>query len=130
MRLRISMQKKQRRAGTSSQGVNHRRSRCYVLDCKTLKCHTSSFGFDHRVVPLLAPELTDVISQAVFHITRLVKSLLHHLLDPLLRGRPHDRGEATIPARCDFEVMRQTGHVDEALRVAYCPLVERRDADC
>jgi len=44
------MQKKQRRAGTSSQGVNRRRSRCYVFDCETLKCPTFSFNFQNRVL--------------------------------------------------------------------------------
>ena len=44
-RLRISMQKKQRRPGTFSQGVNRRRSRCDVFDCEIFKCHTFSFGF-------------------------------------------------------------------------------------
>src|SRR6266576_6383340 len=58
----------------------------------------------------LAPYLTDVVAQAVFHITRLVKTSLHQLLDPLLRGRPQDRGKAHIPLRCDFEIRRQTGH--------------------
>src|SRR3989454_4477504 len=100
------------------------------------RAETQSWDLRHGVTLVLsflrrlAPELADVISQAVFHITRLVKSLLHQLLDPLLRGRPHDRGKAHIPLWCDFEVRRQTGHVDEALGLADRPLVERCDAGC
>src|SRR5436189_2073621 len=78
----------------------------------------------------LTPELTDVIAQAILHITGLVKSLLHQLLDPFLCGRPHDRGNTHIPLLCDFKVRRQTGHVDEALGLAERPLVERCDAGC
>src|SRR2546423_6258440 len=78
----------------------------------------------------LTPELTDVIAQAVLHITRLVKSLIHQLLDSLLCGRPHDRGKTHIPLRRDFEVRWQTGHVGEALGLADRPLVERCDAGC
>src|SRR5437762_6411635 len=78
----------------------------------------------------LTPELPDVIAQAVLHITRLVKSQVHQLLDPLLCGRPHDRGKTHIPLRRDFKVRRQTGHVDEALGLAERPLVERCDAGC
>src|SRR5438445_732429 len=78
----------------------------------------------------LTPELTDVKAQAVLHITGLVKSLVHQLLDPLLCGRPHDRGKTHIPLRCDFVVGRQAGHVGEALGLADRPLVERCDAGC
>src|SRR2546421_10625135 len=78
----------------------------------------------------LTPESTDVIAQAVLHITRLVKSQVHQLLDPLLCGRSHDRGNTHIPLRCDFKVRRQTGHVDEALGLADRPFVERCDAGC
>src|SRR5262245_11986256 len=77
-----------------------------------------------------APKLSHVISQAILHITRLVEASLHQLLDPLLSGRPHDRGKAHIPLRSDFEVRRQTGYVDEALGLADRPLIERRDASC
>src|SRR5215510_9810230 len=72
-----------------------------------------------------ATELADVISQAVLHIARLVKPPLHQLFDPLLRGRPHDRGKAHVPFRSDLEVGRQTCHVGEALGLADRPLVER-----
>src|SRR6516225_3636155 len=85
--------------------------------------------YELRVRKLLA-ELADVISQTAFHITRLVKSLLHQLLDSLLRGRPHDRGKAHIPLRCNFVVRRQTGDVGEALGLADRPLVERCDPGC
>src|SRR5882672_1674178 len=78
----------------------------------------------------LTPELTDVIAQTVLHITGLVKSQVHQLLDPLLCGRPHDRGKTHIPLRCDFEVRWQTGHVGEALGLADRTFVERCDAGC
>src|SRR4029077_8446220 len=78
----------------------------------------------------VTPELTDVIAQAILHITGLVKSLVHQLLDPLLCGRPHDRRKAHVPLRCDFEVRRQAGHVGETLGLADRPLVERCDAGC
>src|SRR5436190_23884991 len=76
----------------------------------------------------LAAELSDVISQAVFYIARVVKSSLQQHPDPLLRGWPHDRSKAHIPLRCDFVVRRQTGHVDEALRLADRLLIERCDS--
>src|SRR3989442_7244344 len=72
----------------------------------------------------LTPESTDVITQAVLHITRPVKPLLYQLLDSLLRAWPHNRGNTHIPLRCDFEVRRQTGHVGEALGLADRPFVE------
>src|SRR5262249_22524116 len=78
----------------------------------------------------LPPDLADVISQAVFHIARLVKASLHQPLDPLLRGRPHNRGKAYIPLRRDFVVRRQTGDVDEALGLADRSFVEGCDAGC
>src|SRR5215469_1952750 len=74
---------------------------------------------------VLSADLADVISQTVFHITRFVKTSLHQLIDPLLRGRSHDRRKAHIPLWCDFIVRRQTGHVSEALGLADRPLVER-----
>jgi len=37
MRLKIPMQKKQWRPGTPNEGMNRRRSRCYVFDFETLK---------------------------------------------------------------------------------------------
>src|SRR4029077_1713020 len=82
------------------------------------------------VLGRLAPELADVISQAGFHVARPVTYPLHQHLDPLLRGRAHDRRNAYIPLRRDFEVRRQTGHIGEALRLADRPLVERCDASC
>ena len=88
-------------------------------------CHLDSLFFRRSTA-----ELADVISQAVFHITRPVKSLLHQLLDSFLRGRPHDRGKAHVPLRCDLEVRRQTGYVGEALGLADRLLVERGDAGC
>src|ERR1051326_2611984 len=78
----------------------------------------------------LTAELTNVVAQAVLYITSLVKSLLHQLLDPLLCGRPYDRGKTHIPLRGDFVVGRQAGHVDEALCFADRTFVERCDAGC
>ena len=93
--------------------------------------------------PALGPALLRVLSQKLVDANnriesfcldpinrRLVKTLLHQLLDLLLRGRPHDRGKAYIPLRCDFEVRRQTGHVGEALGFADRPLVERGNPGC
>ena len=71
-----------------------------------------------------------MVTQSRFYISCLVKSLLHQLLDPLLRGWPHNRCKTHIPLRRDFVVRRQTGHVDESFGLADCLLVERCDAVC
>src|SRR3954452_14681192 len=70
-----------------------------VMQLANAVCRQALFGrgtYPNCITPLwrwLALELADVISQAVFHITRPVKSALHQHPDPLLRGRPHDRGK-------------------------------------
>src|SRR5262249_11926227 len=78
----------------------------------------------------LSADLADVMSQTVFYISRFVKASLHQFLDPLLRGRAHDRGKAHIPLGCNFEVRRQAGHVDEVFGLGDRPLVERCDPGC
>src|SRR6478672_2338150 len=69
-----------------------------------------------------------MVTELGFYISCLVKSSLQQPSDPLLRGWPHDRCKAHIPLRCDFVVRRQTGHIDEALRLADRLLIERCDS--
>src|SRR5215467_4830433 len=76
------------------------------------------------------PDSTDVVAQAIFHVSRLVKALVQEAADSRLSGRSHDGGKAYVPLRCDLVVRRQTGDVGEALRLADRPLVERCDAVC
>src|SRR6267378_454473 len=75
----------------------------------------------------LTTKLADVISQSRFDVARLVEALFYQLLDPLLRGRSHDRGKANVPLWCNFVVRWQTRYVDKALGFADHSLVERRD---
>ena len=77
-----------------------------------------------------APQLPNIVSQAVFCIARFVKTLLHQTRDPLLRGwSPYCRHQC-VPLRCDFDIGRQLGTLarrlvstiaclsNEAIRVA------------
>src|SRR5215813_11986187 len=73
------------------------------------------------------PELSHVISQAVFCVAGFVKTLFHQRLDFLLSGWTHDRSKARIPPRGDFDVRRQTSSVDKTFGIKDCALVERGD---
>jgi len=78
----------------------------------------------------LAPELADVISQAVFPHHPACEILLHQLLILFCAaGRMIEaRHNPTLGAISKSG--GKTGDVDEALGLADRPLVERRDAGC
>src|SRR5258708_16369524 len=69
-------------------------------------------------------EEADVVAKPALHVSSLVKTAFQQHLDPLLRGRSSDRGEAHVPLRRDLEVRRQARYVDEALGLADRLLVE------
>src|SRR5262245_18259524 len=87
---------------------------------------SSNFMADIKSLLLLwlATDLADVMTQTIFHMTRLVKSLFYQFLDPTLGGWPHNRGEAHLPLRCDLKVGRQAVHIDKALGLPDRPLIE------
>jgi hypothetical protein len=58
--------------------------------------------------------LAEVISQAVFDITRPVKSRSINILILFCAAGRVIEAKAHIPLQRDFEVRRQTGHVGEA----------------
>src|ERR1700735_1673120 len=80
-----------------------------------------------RTEERLAPRFSDVESQAIFRISRFLKSLVEQLFDFLLRGWPRDRFHASIPPGCNFDVGRQTRVVYKAFGIADGPLIERAD---
>jgi hypothetical protein len=52
------------------------------------------------------------MAEAILGVAGLVEALRHQALDPLLRGRSHDRGHARVPTRLHFNIRRQAGGVD------------------
>jgi hypothetical protein len=47
-------------------------------------------------------ELADVVAEPIFDIAGAMEATLHQSLDPLLAGRPSERGEESVPFRQDF----------------------------
>src|ERR1700721_4767451 len=74
----------------------------------------------------LERDLTDVISQSIFDIARLVEAYRHQRFDPLLRSRPADRSHACVPPSGELDIRRQAG-VNETLRAGDRPFVEPGD---
>jgi hypothetical protein len=71
----------------------------------------------------LARDLSQVVSEPIFYIPRLVEAERDQRLDPLLGGRSPERSDARIPPGAKLDVRRQAG-VDEALRLGDRPFVE------
>src|SRR5258708_2162857 len=88
----------------------------------------SSFpaGVRNRVAGDLARELTDVVSQSIFDVSRLVEAARHQRFDSLLGGGSADRTHARIPSGGELDIRRKTG-VDEPLGVCDRPFVEPGD---
>ena len=70
--------------------------------------------------------MTQVVSQPIFGIPRLVETARHQRLDPLLGGRSPERCDARIPSGAELDIRRQAG-VDEALGLSDRPFVELGD---
>src|ERR1700677_2230571 len=62
----------------------------------------------------LARDLTQVVSEPIFDVPRLVEAGRDQRLDPLLGGRSPERSDARIPPGAELDIRRQAG-VDEAL---------------
>src|SRR4051812_29179866 len=75
-------------------------------------------------------QLSEVGSESVFQVSRLLEPLVQEGFDSFLRRWALDGGHAGVPARSDFDVGRQAGFVHEALGVGDRPLVERGDPGC
>jgi hypothetical protein len=88
---------------------------------------SARYGADRPFFRQLAPQLADVIAQAVFHITRLVEAMLHQRFDCASGGGSPERSHARIPPAPKFDVRRQAG-VDESLRIGDRPFIEPGDS--
>src|SRR5471030_1994903 len=73
-----------------------------------------------------ASEAAQIGAEAIFGLSRLVKTQFKKSLDPRLCSRPTNGGHACIPPGRDFHVWRQTG-VHQALGVGDRPLIECGD---
>jgi hypothetical protein len=106
------MQKKQWRAGTSSQGVNRRPSRCYVFDCETLKCHSNTSRLfrprsgrsllewlTKTIDGMLPPRADDLTSVVRWEDTHLLMSFCLEACG-LASSRPARRFRGTEKACC------------------------------
>jgi hypothetical protein len=60
----------------------------------------------------LARDLTQVVSEPIFDVPRLVEAARHQLFDPILGSGSAERSDARIPPGVEFDVRRQAG-VDE-----------------
>ena len=69
------------------------------------------------------------ISQVIFCIAGLAKASLDQRFDSPLRSRSPHRSNASIPPGFDFDIVRQTSDVDQALGVHDCLFVEGGDPD-
>src|ERR1700750_520300 len=80
-----------------------------------------------RSVSVLAREaqLSEVESESILHVSRLLEPLLQKGFDSLLCRWSVDGVHARVPAGSDLDVRRQAGVVYEALGVGDRPLVER-----
>jgi len=74
----------------------------------------------------LARDLTDVVSQSIFDVSRLVEAARHQRFDPLLGGGSGDRTHAGIPPGGELDIRRKAG-VDEPLGVGDRPFVKSGD---
>src|SRR5271169_6868016 len=70
----------------------------------------------------LARDLSQVVSEPIFDIPRLVESARHQRFDSILGGGSPKRSDARIPTGAELDVRRQAG-IDEALGVADRPFV-------
>lgn len=75
-----------------------------------------------------AAKLSQVESQAILDVSRLMESDLTQSPDPCLRGGPCDRCHAAVPAGRYLDVGDWICGIHEPFGVGDCPLVERGDA--
>ena len=74
-------------------------------------------------------DFTQVVSKAVFDVSRLVEATRHQRLDPLPAGGSPERSDSRIPLRAELDIWRQAG-VYEALGLSDRPFVELGDPGC
>src|SRR5882672_8393260 len=71
-----------------------------------------------------------MVSEPIFDIAGVMEAALHQRLDSELAGGAAQRGEESVPFKCDFRVGRQACYVNQSLGVGDRPLVERCDPSC
>src|SRR5437879_554920 len=96
-----------------------------------VKCFLSEseIGRDTSALALEAKP-SQVESESILRISRLLQPLLQEGFDSRLRCGSLDRVHTGIPARSDLDVGRQAGFVHEPLGISDRPLIERGDPGC
>src|SRR4249920_562681 len=95
--------------------------RLLLCSLQTSSCEAPNYSFDGTS----AAELTHVVSQPIFNVTRLVEATLHQCLDSSSAGGAPKGGKKCAPLGPNLRVGRQAGDVDQVLCVGDRLFVER-----